>query len=213
MNSEKLNEAIVRELYTRYNLQKLDTVSSLIEKSDGNTGDLIARICKKYGVPADELLSIQNNLWRAKRKRARRKIVLTSAGIGFALLTLFLVKVVYSGSEKQTCVQAGQPIDTSQKGFSEYPQEPNGIDSSKGQSPVQSDTSTSFVEREYIVTQKSYFHYEPDEKTKRKAYLVEGEFFLSKVEKNGFVYVEFTNSEGKTSKGWISMEHLEWEVE
>lgn len=53
-----------------------------------------------------------------------------------------------------------------------------------------------------------YFHDEPIESTKRKAHFNSQETVnISKIE-NGFGYVEFTNSKGQKSKGWLDMREL-----
>ena len=47
------------------------------------------------------------------------------------------------------------------------------------------------------------FHNEPDRTTQRKGYLIVGQRFLGKAIKNGFVYAEYTNTEGILTNGWI----------
>jgi uncharacterized membrane protein YvbJ len=57
-------------------------------------------------------------------------------------------------------------------------------------------------------TRRIYFHNAPDEATKRKAYLSTQEtVYVQKVE-NGFGYIEFTNTNGQTSYGWVEMKYL-----
>lgn len=47
--------------------------------------------------------------------------------------------------------------------------------------------------------------------TKRKAYMVKDEVgFSNQAPQNGFVYIEFTNDKGQTSKGWVKESDLEW---
>ncbi len=68
------------------------------------------------------------------------------------------------------------------------------------------------VGKQYIVTaQKAYFY---DIKTyagsKRTAYLVEGETVTCEKEKDGYIYVEFTNATSKkTTKGWLCKTDVE----
>lgn len=59
-----------------------------------------------------------------------------------------------------------------------------------------------------VVTDRAYFHEEPDLTTKKKSYLTDIDNF--KVEKinRDFGYVEFTNSKGNVTKGWLNMEEL-----
>lgn len=60
--------------------------------------------------------------------------------------------------------------------------------------------------KSYIVTSfKAYFYNSPDYDNKRKAYLVAGEKVTSLQTQNGFIYISFTNANGRTSSGWISL--------
>jgi uncharacterized membrane protein YvbJ len=64
----------------------------------------------------------------------------------------------------------------------------------------------------YIVnssdTKRVYFHNAPDEATKRKAYLSTQETVYVQNIQNGFGYIEFTNSNGQSSLGWVEMKYL-----
>ena len=55
-----------------------------------------------------------------------------------------------------------------------------------------------------------YFYNQPDESTRRNAYLVNSEEATINAleEKAGFVYTEFTNSRGQVSKGWLRKQDL-----
>lgn len=57
---------------------------------------------------------------------------------------------------------------------------------------------------------KVYFYNEPDESTRRNAYLVNSEeaTINGLQEQNGFVYTEFTNSRNQISKGWLRRQDL-----
>jgi len=64
----------------------------------------------------------------------------------------------------------------------------------------------------YIVTaQKAYFYDKtPYGGSRKKAYLVEGEIITSQKEKDGFIYVEFTNAIlKKITKGWLCKTDIE----
>lgn len=64
---------------------------------------------------------------------------------------------------------------------------------------------------------KTYFHNEPDESTRRNAFLSKSDPITAYDEQNGFVYTEFTNSRGQTSKGWLRKSDLltadEWNAQ
>ncbi|HZH36566.1 MAG TPA: hypothetical protein VEX65_04790, partial [Flavisolibacter sp.] len=49
----------------------------------------------------------------------------------------------------------------------------------------------------------TYFHNEPDPATRRKAFLSKGDPVTALDDQQDFIYTEFTNSRGQTSKGWL----------
>lgn len=63
----------------------------------------------------------------------------------------------------------------------------------------------------YVVKDnRAYFYVNPDFSAKRKAYLVINETVYIQQIINGFGFAEFTNANGKTSKGWILLENVEY---
>jgi serine/threonine-protein kinase len=63
---------------------------------------------------------------------------------------------------------------------------------------------------QYKVISKAYFHNEPDESTRRKAFIIHwnNAVLTPQEEENGFVYIVFTNHLGQTSKGWLQIKDL-----
>ncbi|ANE52724.1 serine/threonine protein kinase [Flavisolibacter tropicus] len=61
-----------------------------------------------------------------------------------------------------------------------------------------------------VAVERAYFYNEPDEKTRRAAYMIPSDslFLQSSEERNGFVYIVFTNANGQTSKGWLRKQDL-----
>lgn len=59
------------------------------------------------------------------------------------------------------------------------------------------------------INEKVYFYNSPDEVNKRKGYLTSGDLVYVEEIINDFGYVDFTNSRGLQSKGWIKMIFLE----
>lgn len=55
---------------------------------------------------------------------------------------------------------------------------------------------------------KSFFHNEPDVATRRNAFLSKGDPVTAYDDQGSFVYTEFTNSRGQTSKGWLAKNDL-----
>ncbi|MDI9319558.1 MAG: hypothetical protein QM530_03695 [Phycisphaerales bacterium] len=62
-----------------------------------------------------------------------------------------------------------------------------------------------------VKTDKAYFYNYADFSEKRKAYLVKHEKIKAIKTENEFVYVEFTNANGKETSGWISKDDIEEE--
>ena len=60
-----------------------------------------------------------------------------------------------------------------------------------------------------VVASRAYFHNEPDAGTKRTAYMIPSNDIVTALEdREGFVYTEFTNSKGQSSKGWLRKKDL-----
>src|SRR5215204_4989690 len=60
-----------------------------------------------------------------------------------------------------------------------------------------------------VLASRAYFHNSPDKATRRVSYLIPSNDVITALdEKSGFLYTEFTNSRGQTSKGWIRKQDL-----
>jgi serine/threonine-protein kinase len=62
----------------------------------------------------------------------------------------------------------------------------------------------------YKVRSKAFFHDEPDEATRRNAFILHWNNAVLQplAERNGFIYVVYTNDSGQTSKGWLAKTDL-----
>jgi serine/threonine-protein kinase len=60
-----------------------------------------------------------------------------------------------------------------------------------------------------VLASRAYFHNEPDANSRRNAWMIPSNDIVSILEeKNGFLYTEFTNNRGQTSKGWLRRKDL-----
>ncbi len=77
---------------------------------------------------------------------------------------------------------------------------------------LQKDTPKGDVKGKYKIVSKAYFHNEPDENTRRNAFVVHWNNSYATLnaldEENGFVYVVFRNHQNQTSKGWLRKKDL-----
>jgi serine/threonine-protein kinase len=62
----------------------------------------------------------------------------------------------------------------------------------------------------YKVINVAHFHNEPDESTRRAAFINHwnNAILSPQREKNGFIYIVYTNDKGQTSRGWLSKKDL-----
>ena len=62
----------------------------------------------------------------------------------------------------------------------------------------------------YAVRDTTFFHNQPDERSIRKTYLdpLNNNVLNPIHDKNGFIYIVYTNQFGRTSKGWINKKDL-----
>jgi len=63
---------------------------------------------------------------------------------------------------------------------------------------------------QYLVMDTTFFHDKPDESTRRKSYLdpLKNVVLKPMDDRNGFIYISYTNHFGRTSKGWINKKDL-----
>jgi uncharacterized membrane protein YvbJ len=115
-----------------------------------------------------------------------------------------------SKSEIQTTNEVVTTVDTTQV----VPQPNNDQNTTTVQSQQTETVSntTQFQPGYYIAngneTNKIYFHNAPDQATRRKAYLSTQETVYVQKVQNNFGYIEFTNSNGQSSFGWVEMQFL-----
>jgi len=80
------------------------------------------------------------------------------------------------------------------------PPEPSKIDSNQ----IQAEKPRQAIGQYKVLVSRAYFHNAADKSTRRLSYLIPSNDVITALdEKNGFLYTEFTNSRGQTSKGWI----------
>lgn len=69
---------------------------------------------------------------------------------------------------------------------------------------IQAEKARQAIGQYKVLASRAYFHNNPDKNTRRVSYLIPSNDVITALdEKNGFVYTEFTNSRGQTSKGWV----------
>jgi len=76
------------------------------------------------------------------------------------------------------------------------------------QKPSQEEQKTGLYIANGSESRKVYFHNAPDPVTKREAFINSKAEVLVRKTENGFGYVEFMNTQGKPSYGWLEMKHL-----
>jgi serine/threonine-protein kinase len=103
-------------------------------------------------------------------------------------------------SEQQTQVNTPDNRNTEPENTEEKP---------KTEEKPSSDNNNTGTKYTLAVT-KAYFHNEPDESTRRAAFInIWNKAILTPTEeRNGFVYIVFTNHQGQTSRGWMRKKDL-----
>ena len=59
-----------------------------------------------------------------------------------------------------------------------------------------------------VISNKAFFYAEPQEATKKSSYLIKGNKVDIKNYKGNFGYVEYRNTQGKTTKGWLRLSDI-----
>lgn len=81
------------------------------------------------------------------------------------------------------------------------------ISNSTNAATLVSNSSLNFI----VVSERAYFHDEPNGNTRRRGYLLRGNQAVGLKTENNFVYIDFTNAIGQNSKGWIRIEDISFE--
>jgi serine/threonine-protein kinase len=106
-----------------------------------------------------------------------------------------------------------QTTDTTQNLESKAQSDPMNFDTARSNTQTTATDSSDAKKSlgKYRVRSKAYFYNEPDETTQRDAFIVHWNNAVLDAldEKDGFIYVVFTNAEGQTSRGWLKKSDLE----
>ena len=102
--------------------------------------------------------------------------------------------------------QPSQPVGDTTTTEAPKQEEPAKREENNTREPEKSEGSVG----KYKVVNKAYFHNEPDESTRREAFIIHwnNAVLQPTEERNGFVYVVFTNHLGQTSRGWLRKSDL-----
>jgi serine/threonine-protein kinase len=114
-----------------------------------------------------------------------------------------IAKTVKAPEEKKAVVKPEKPVEAKTEKVADRKEE-------AGKMAGEQNTSEAGTVDLYKVRNKAYFHNEPDAATRREAFIVHWNNATLKPleDKNGFVYIVFTNHQGQVSKGWISKADL-----
>ena len=66
------------------------------------------------------------------------------------------------------------------------------------------------LKEQYAVITRAYFYSQPNESTRRRVYMNHSNHVVLNPidEKNGFIYIVYTNRRGQTTKGWLNKKDL-----
>ena len=161
--------------------------------------DALASLQKENEQLRQENARLQNEVFQYQRRSNPASSEFVPAPLPqkkspLGLILLFLVLAALIGFLAYTVLKSGSTDDpiTSQDTSSSQAIKPRIV---IGQYKVQSP--------------RAYFHNEPDQAARRGAYLIPSNDVIAALdEQNGFIYTEFTNNKGQTSKGWIRKSDL-----
>lgn len=100
-------------------------------------------------------------------------------------------------------VMTNSDLDAKFRGFTNSISFQKELESSN--SIESSDQGLYMIGKTFVVNKKVFFHNQPDARTIRRAYLYIGDEATVLNVKNGFGYIEFENTQGQISKGWIDL--------
>ncbi|HEY5367912.1 MAG TPA: N-6 DNA methylase [Hanamia sp.] len=167
---------------------------------------------EKEQIPGDNNIKPDNA--RTKKIRRNKKIIFIAGlivllvGLGYLFyFNFFSGKKTINKNKKSVATTVDSAVVNTVKASSL-----GSIDSmaSSKKSNLSKDSADN-KGKSYTVISKAYFYSQPDINTRRDLYLnVSNHRTLTSIEeKNGFVYVVYSNSAGKTTSGWLNKNNLE----
>jgi len=60
-----------------------------------------------------------------------------------------------------------------------------------------------YIKRIIINTERAYFYSSPKSSTRKKQYLIRGDYAQTEKRSNGYIYVKYVNSKDQVTKGWV----------
>ena len=195
--------------------RELEELKSVIERRAWESQDLKSvsassvNVQKKKGIPRMYFLAL----------------LLLTAGLG-ALAAFSLLKDnsvepnTTTKIESDATLRSSKPVATAEKEKEPETAKENvrngPIDQNKqaegqnGQKEEYNQSRNSNLGSYKLAGERAYFHNEPDESTRRAAFIVHWNNAVIKAldDRDGFVYVVFTNHLGQTSKGWLRKKDL-----
>lgn len=121
-------------------------------------------------------------------ERPKKSSTGRSGLIAFILTALVVAALIYIGlkSNDKGLQKTNKPANTSQQ------EKPRKV-----------------IEQYKVVAPRAFFYNSPDPGTRRNAFMIPSNDVIGALdEKNDFIYVEFTNDNGQTSKGWLRKQDL-----
>lgn len=184
--------------YQKVNPEKIKDVQDLLMKYKGNEKVLFDRMCLKYGIDSQEFLNSftltnQNSYNTNTAKKVRVKLTFLLSVLATVII-YFVLNVYFKthNSQIENLKEQGEIEQT----------DSNKINSIEGH-------YLSYL----VITNKSYFYTYPSEDAKRKSYVQKGDEVESTLQEkknaNGWIKVEFTNTAGKITKGYLKISTLQ----
>lgn len=216
-------------LYDKYgNIRNI--LKNLIQEFEPKTTvseDYLDEKLKKYNIYEQENSTIKSHIQKepsTKNKSFKKNILI--AIIGLILISIIIWLLIdkqkhenntQSNIEiKDTTSVDEEVVNTSlqnSKYGNESYEEENVDNSTNLDNSTEINSSETTSQENYkavVVIAKTYFYETPSYEKKRKAFLVEGDTIDITNEENGFLYASFTNSNGKTTSGWITKSDVEF---
>ncbi len=150
---------------------------------------------------------IQSAFPEAERRLAPKKNPLKKAGL-IIFISIAVIGVVFLAY--YYLIRKGDPVDQKKHPVISV----TGNDSTKtpasNSKPAKLKDTVNFRGNKYTVISRAYFYRSPEENTRKNIYLNNwiNTTLIPTDEKNGFVYVVYTNKKGETTSGWLNKKDL-----
>ncbi|MDC1403627.1 hypothetical protein N8328_04405 [Crocinitomicaceae bacterium] len=60
-----------------------------------------------------------------------------------------------------------------------------------------------YIKRIIVISERAYFHSSPNSSTRKKQYIINGDYAQTERRSNGYLFIKYVNYKNQVTKGWV----------